>query len=152
MTKRIVSLYIIQGIITKKEIINYIVSQNCFGKYKYVKEKRVIIFDDKVKLFVSSAIPEFIQYLINTSILSNIELKLWSQYVKIESIEIIEEPEITDKCHIYTLSPITVYSTLQNEFHKKTYYYNPKEPEFYNLIKRNIIKKYIALYRRRTKK
>lgn len=58
----------------------------------------------------------------------------------------IKEAEFTSECEIVTLSPITVYSTFQNQFRKKTYYYNPSEPEFYELTKQNLLKKYQAFY------
>lgn len=117
-----------------------------FGKYTYSKETRLLTFEDKVQFFISSAIPEFIEYLIKTNIFSHTEWRIWNQIVRVESIQIIEEPLIPASCQIYTLSPITVYSTFENQFGKKTYYYNPGEKDFYQLISQNILKKYTALF------
>lgn len=52
-----------------------------------------------------------------------------------------------DNVIIKMLSPVTIYSTLLTlDGKKKTYYYNPKESEFSDLIAKNVYKKYIAFY------
>lgn len=130
----------------KNENINYIHFQDCFGKYIYSKETKLITFNDTIEFYISSASNEFIQYLISTILLENNIIRLWNNEAKIEKVEILKEPEFNEECEISTLSPITVYSTFQNQFRKKTYYYNPSEPEFYELTKQNLLKKYQAFY------
>ena len=109
--KNIVILFIMQDIYTKNEIINYIHFQNCFGKYVYSKETKLITFDDTIEFYISSVSNEFIQYLISTILLENNIINLWNNEAKIEKVEVIKEPEFTSECEIVTLSPITVYST-----------------------------------------
>lgn len=59
----------------------------------------------------------------------------------IEKIEVIPTPNIKQELTIKTLSPITVYRTFENG--KKYYrYYSPQEPEFQQLLKENLKKKY----------
>lgn len=133
----------------KKETINYIAFQNYFGKYRYDKQTRQITFENNIQLYITSISQEFIQYLINTILLENSVIQLWKQNVQIENVQVLKEPEFKSECEVRTLSPITVYSTFQNQFRKKTYYYNPNEPEFYELTKQNLLKKYEAYYGKR---
>jgi CRISPR-associated endoribonuclease Cas6 len=49
------------------------------------------------------------------------------------------------EAEFYTLSPITVYSTLYTaEGKKKTYYFSPYEQEFSQLVSINLARKYRA--------
>jgi CRISPR-associated endoribonuclease Cas6 len=49
------------------------------------------------------------------------------------------------EAEFYTLSPITVYSTLYTaEGRKKTYYFSPYEQEFSQLVSINLARKYRA--------
>lgn len=130
----------------KNEDINYIVFQNYFGKYTYDKQTKQITFEKDIQLYITSITTKFIQYLISTILLENNIIRLGNQNVQIDKVQILNEPEFKPNSKIITLSPITVYSTFQNQFRKKTYYYNPKEPEFYKLIKQNLLKKYQAFY------
>lgn len=77
------------------------------------------------------------------------EIRLNGNRVHIESINVHFTPRFSDSVKIRMLSPVTVYSTLTRaDGSKKTYYYNPFEEEFAELIRANIIKKYRALYGR----
>lgn len=47
------------------------------------------------------------------------------------------------KVRIYVVSPVVAYSTLEDNKH--TYYYTPEERGFYELTKRNALKRYAAI-------
>ncbi len=67
--------------------------------------------------------------------------------VRVRSIEVIKPAEFSEELIIKTLSPITVYSTLLTpEGKKKTYYYNPFEKEFNELLRANLQRKFKAIY------
>lgn len=61
----------------------------------------------------------------------------------ISSVEVLPLPAFPNSILIKMLSPMTVYSTLSKpDGYKKTYFYNPIEKEFSELIKNNALKKY----------
>lgn len=90
---------------------------------------------------------------LNSSILSSMltgmlckkRLKLCKSEVYINKIETFEEPEFQEKTIIKTLSPITIYSTINKDDGKKfTKYFTPGRKEFSELIRENLIKKALA--------
>lgn len=105
-----------------------------------------ITFLDKVKLFVASPLPLFIESLAE-NLLKKHTFKLNEQEVIIETIEICPRPAFSKISKIKMLSPLTIYSTLRKpDGKKKTYYYTPWESEFSELIKENLLRKYEAFY------
>ncbi|NME96473.1 CRISPR-associated endoribonuclease Cas6 [Clostridium cochlearium] len=115
-----------------------------YGKFSVNSKNGIITFFDKVNLIVSSLDTRFIQYLASNVIMED-NLRLGKNSVKVNKIE-TSYNELGNSEKIYTKSPITVYSTLQNADKKKTYYYSPYEEEFNELIRNNLINKYKALY------
>lgn len=113
------------------------------------KEKDSFKFFPPVKLVVSSIYFPMIESLA-TNFVKREELLLGNNVLQLRSIEVekefkSEENEITIKM----LSPVTVYSTLSTpEGRKKTYFYNPYEDEFSDLVARNIVHKFVAFYGR----
>lgn len=98
------------------------------------------------KLIISSPYKEILQSLAE-NLIKKQELRLGDNELYLESISVSFAPEMKDTVSIRMLSPVTVYSTLTTpDGRKKTYYYNPKEKEFSELIRQNIIKKYLAFY------
>lgn len=105
-----------------------------------------IIFETPVKLIVSSPIDQFVSELANT-ILRKGELSLCGKKVYVEEIIVHQEPDIRSTVKIRTMTPIVVYSTLiTTDKKKKTYYYNPIEREFSEILDKNLRKKYEAFY------
>ncbi len=115
-----------------------------FGKFN--SRGSYIEFDKDISLLISSPIKEFIEE-ISTSLINNEFIELEINRLKVNSIKFLSKPAIEDSnITIYTLSPITVYSTLYTkDQRKKTYYYSPYEEEFSELISANLIKKYRLL-------
>ncbi|WP_461207283.1 CRISPR-associated endoribonuclease Cas6 [Clostridium sp. DL1XJH146] len=114
------------------------------GNFSINKDNNTIDFKKELELIISSVDDNLIKYFINESI-SNEVIRLGRNNVYIEEIKVINKRyEPGDK--FYTKSAITIYSTFQNEERKKTYYYSPYESEFEELIRNNLIKKYISYY------
>jgi CRISPR-associated endoribonuclease Cas6 len=104
------------------------------GKVVNIKYKTPII------IYLSSAIGDFTKNWGETFIKKN-KIFLGRNQLYLESIEVLQNPTFKEEMEIKTLSPITVYKTFENE--KKYYrYYSPSEPEFQELIKENLRKKY----------
>ncbi|MCM3053621.1 CRISPR-associated endoribonuclease Cas6 [Caldibacillus thermoamylovorans] len=118
-----------------------------FGKTKYNKESKQIIFYGPVTWYIGSAIPKFIQ-LLGQSLLLKDDLHINYTKISIDEIQYEKEPQIKDnKIMIKMLSPITMYSTFENHEGKKlTQYFSPFDPEFSFLIGENSRKKYEAFF------
>ena len=74
------------------------------------------------------------------------DVKIGRNDVKVKNVEVenyIPEKELK----VVTRSPVTVYSTYFDEnSSKKTIFYHPDDYKFKELLERNIIKKYIAVF------
>ncbi len=114
-----------------------------FGKIK--PNKNQFLIQSPFKVVVSSPYNKILMSFAN-SLLTKDKFKLGNNFVNIDSIDIESIPNIESESYIYFLSPITVYSTFEENEKKKTYYYNPKEPKFSELVRENLIKKYIAFF------
>ncbi len=94
---------------------------------------------------LSSPYEEFITSFATNLTEKNKKLILGNNIVNIYSIDVLFEPNFSENMKIKMLSPVTIYSTLSDsKGNKKTYYYNPWEKEFENLIKQNLIKKLVV--------
>jgi len=95
-----------------------------------------IIASPKIDILESLA-----QYLVKKREFYLGENKIWT-----ESIEVMMEKKPTEKVNVEMLSPIVAYSTLYTQDgRKKTYYYNPWEKDFAEIIRENLIKKYTLI-------
>jgi CRISPR-associated endoribonuclease Cas6 len=113
---------------------------------RYIIRNNRITFEPPVSLTISSPVDKFVNELANT-LLHKDKLEFEKNRIFINSIKVHPEPEIGDTIKIQTLSPITIYSTLRkDDGSKKTYFYNPYENEFTELIDSNLRKKYEAFY------
>lgn len=109
------------------------------GKFNIDKVTKRIIYKDGAKLCVSSVDDGFLSYIVENYI-ENGFVNILGKEVVIKNIRYIN-PELKSGRFI-TKSPITVYSTFEKEGKKKTYYYNPLEKDFNELVKRNLLYKY----------
>ncbi|MEM2544331.1 MAG: CRISPR-associated endoribonuclease Cas6 [Nitrososphaerota archaeon] len=99
------------------------------------------MFKPPVKLCISSPMEKFVREIAN-GFLSNSNVTLYGNKLRVISLEFPKRPQIGNKVLCRTLSPITVYSTLfMGDGRKKTYYYSPFEEEFNDLINKNLAKK-----------
>jgi len=132
------------GFIYKKRKFKLFTFSRIFGKLRKDGDKFKIF--PPFKLFISSPYTEMLQNLA-LNLMKNSEVRLDSNTVWVESLQVLSTPQIGKELVIKMLSPVTVYSTLYRpDGKKKTYYYNPSEKEFSEILKQNIIKKYFAFY------
>lgn len=105
------------------------------------KDKKYFLFKNRISIVVCSLIDKMIQELA-LNLIKKEKVKLGQEELKIHSIEVEKNNQISGKTKIKTLSPLTIYSTVKINNSKKTYFYNPSEKEFSNLIIQNLIRKY----------
>lgn len=120
------------------------------GKARFLRNEKVFAFLPPFNIVVSSPIGTFIESLAENFIRAP-EVTLFGQTVFLESINVYAQPQFGPEAVIKMLSPTTMYSTLPTpDGKKKTYYYNPFEKEFSQLLEENLKKKYEILYKTKT--
>ncbi len=116
------------------------------GRFILDKDKKKICFSNSVKLIISSPMSEFCQSLANT-LLCNGYMNFGNLRAEVNKIQTEKNLVETDSIKIETLSPIVIYSTLfRQDGSKYTCYYQANEPEYNELLNRNIQNKYKAFY------
>jgi CRISPR-associated endoribonuclease Cas6 len=111
----------------------------------WVKDKKVF-FEKSFHFCVSSIDEEFIKDF-SSNIIKN-ELNIGGNEVYLENINVsdngtIEKHISNGKVSVKTLSPIFMYSTLENG---NRVFHSPDEKEYPELIKNNLLKKFYAFY------
>ena len=120
-----------------------------YGKFRLITG--TIEFENPFYFYLSSSDNQFIQEFAEGLLTKN-NLTLNIKKVRAVSIEVYPNPEFKKEMHIRTLSPITIYSTLNTkDGRKKTYYYSPYEKEFSGLIEKNLKKKFSLIYKKEAK-
>ena len=105
-----------------------------------VRDKK-IIFNGPIYFVVCSPDSKFIQSFA-TNLLKKGKIYLESNLLEVISINLEPTPNYRKKVIVRALSPITVYSTVKTpDGRKKTYYYNPFEKEFEDLLLKNLLRK-----------
>ncbi|MFD3157083.1 CRISPR-associated endoribonuclease Cas6 [Haloimpatiens sp. FM7330] len=115
------------------------------GKFKILKDINKIMFFDRVSLLISSYDEKFFKLVVNNNIHRD-SLKILGKDIEINNIEASFFNVKDNELKVYTKSPITVYSTFKIDEKNKTYYYSPYEKEFSEMIRKNLINKYIAFH------
>lgn len=145
---------LIYNLIEKKEVQDFLHNQGfqlekrrfkpfSFSWLQGMYELRngAIHFTSPITLYISSSWQPFIEAIIN-SLLKTTEVRLGSQMVKVDEVSMLRSPVFQTKTPIYTLSPITMYSTLETaEGRKITHYYEMWDKQFSELIHKNLVKK-----------
>lgn len=114
------------------------------GRFSYNKINKTISYSSPVNLILSTADDKFLQYVVN-NVISKDKFRIGNNDVYVKEVRCISK-DIKRGNVVFTKSPIVVYSTADINGRKKTYYYNPREKEFEELIRQNLINKYNALY------
>jgi CRISPR-associated endoribonuclease Cas6 len=113
------------------------------GRFQLDKNNRKIILYEDMRITISSAVDEFMEYLLNSVLIENNPMNIGGADVKISKVEVKQKPALSNKVQVYTLSPVTAYSTLEN---KQTKFYNPYDMEFSQYIRSNLLHKYEAYH------
>jgi CRISPR-associated endoribonuclease Cas6 len=131
------------GYVVGKRRLKLFTFSRIFGR-KEGAEAGLVAFRPPIKVCVSSPIESFLSELMN-QLVKNPKLQLLGNEIQVTSIEIPRSPALGEEAVFYTLSPITVYSTLYTaEGKKRTYYFSPYEQEFSQLVSINLARKYRA--------
>jgi CRISPR-associated endoribonuclease Cas6 len=131
------------GYVVGKRRLKLFTFSHIFGR-KEEAEAGLVAFRPPIKVCISSPNEGFLSELID-QLVKNPKLQLLGNELQATSIEIPRSPALGSEAEFYTLSPITVYSTLYTaEGKKKTYYFSPYEQEFSQLVSINLARKYRA--------
>lgn len=115
------------------------------GKYTYNKKNHTVTFFDYFYLEISSLVNDFIHE-ITKSLLSKEDLQLNHQKIKLFKYKIIKKKIFNERIQVEMISPICVYSTVEENDKKRTHYYSPNDEEFYQLIEDNFKRKFSSVY------
>lgn len=101
-----------------------------------------ITFEPPIRIQIASPI-NYILELVANRLLENCKINLEARSLNVEAVSLRKNPDFSKgRVLCRAISPITVYSTLFTASgSKRTYYYHPKETEFAELIRNNLIKK-----------
>ncbi len=111
------------------------------GKYKIDSKTKHIIFNQRAELFISSVETDMINSLVN-NIIKKDKIKIGNNVCRLSFLEIVEPPNLRRPVKVKALSPIVVYSTLEN---RKVRYYSPLESKWQFKILDNLKRKALAL-------
>lgn len=116
------------------------------GAFHMDKANRKIVFDNKLKLIVSSPLDKFCHSFANV-LLSRGSMRIGQKDVRIENVRVIRHVVQGESVMVKILSPVVAYSTLYKaDGRKYTCYFQPGEPDYNDLIDSNLRRKYVALY------
>ena len=115
-------------------------------KADYDKQNKLFYFSRTISFYLSSPITWILEQVARNSMLKS-EHRLGQNDLLLTAVEIMTKPQIeNEKLRINALSPIEIHSTIElPSKRKKTYYYNPDEPEFSQLISENLRKKWASM-------
>ena len=106
------------------------------------RKKGLLLFEPEITLYFSSPLMDIVSSSIRT-FLRRDNLFLGRNRLSLSSIELVK-PDVDGEITVRCLSPITVYKTPEGE--RRFHYLNPWQDEFYELIKKNLVKKYELVY------
>jgi CRISPR-associated endoribonuclease Cas6 len=132
-----------EGVTFEKRHFRLFTFSRLFGKYKIADG--TIEFSGPFRLHVGSVHNEMLQSLA-THLLRSPSVQIGKEFCDVKRIEVEASPDYHSPAKVRTLSPITVYSTLETpEGKKKTYYYSPFEREWEEQLLANLKRKALAL-------
>lgn len=133
-----------RGYRNRKRCFKLYTFSELIGKHTYDTGKQKLVFGGKIQLYLSFYTDESLGL-----VLKNIEIKkplcLGENLLELYDCEVVQE--IYTDCQVKTVSPVTIHSTFElADGRKKTYYYNPYEKDFSEMIRKNLLRKYEAFY------
>lgn len=131
------------GFVVGKRAFRLFCFSRLMGPYKIKGQE--IVYDQNVRLIITSPLPFFLEELVNGIMLCS-SIHWGDNWVTVEKIEtyhsVVSGNEIIVRC----LSPVTVYSTmLRPDGRKYTVYFEPKESGYGELITHNLCHKFQAV-------
>ena len=117
---------------------------NLYGHYQYYAESKKIGFSGEIT-FYCSFYEERSEKLIRRNVERMKPLRLGEKKLAFLKCDVIEE--VYEDCIVEAVSPITIHSTVSlPDGRKRTYYYEPHDVEFSEMIRQNLIRKYKAYH------
>ncbi len=117
------------------------------GRFRVCSPTREIIFSPPCRWVVCSPLPLVVEE-IAKGLLKEGRVRLGKAVLQVESVSVRSFTVTKNEVTVKMLSPLTVYSTLENSGHRHTYYYTPYEPRFQLLVGENLAKKYQLIFGR----
>ncbi|HOT03980.1 MAG TPA: CRISPR-associated endoribonuclease Cas6 [Methanolinea sp.] len=111
----------------------------------FTRKENRLNFSGPCTLVVSSPYDRIMSEL-SRHIFSLGHIMLGGNLIPIQDIRVERPPEFSPPKKIVMLSPMVMYTTLEKGIRKYTYYFNPWQQEFGQLIQKNLLKKYYSLY------
>lgn len=115
------------------------------GEFSILRNENKIKIKPPFKLTVASPIDEFI-FDISQNMFKRDYCEFNSQRYKLNSLNIDSPPAFKDSARIKFISPVVMYSTIEEKGLKYTYYYSPWDDNFSLLLLSNLLKKYELIY------
>lgn len=133
-----------QGYNKDKRTFKHYTFSNIFGKRRYDSANHKIVFYNQIQIYMSFYNDESHRFILD-NIAERRPLILGKNILEFVNCEIAAEEY--RKCIVDTLSPVTIHSTFElADGRKKTYYYSPNENDFSEMIRQNLIRKYVSIY------
>lgn len=133
-----------RGMRGRKELISCIHFPEFLAGITRIKRIEKLFFYGKVQLYVSFYTEESHQMIVQ-NFLEKKPLILGNHLLQLYDCELAQE--VYEPCLVDTASAVTIHSTPQlSDGRKKTYYYNPWENDFSEMIRQNLVRKYQAFY------
>jgi len=121
---------------TFSKIIGKLITKN--------RKRGLVIFEPEITLYFASPLMDIVSSAVKTFIRKD-DLFLGKNKLYLESVEALT-PQVDEEITVRCLSPITVYRTPLNGEARRFIYLNPWEEDFYELIRKNLIKKYELIH------
>ena len=115
------------------------------GDFVLDRQRKIITFRENAVLSISSCNENLVRYCAD-SLLFKDSFQLLSQTMYVQKIDYESEKIESNEITVKTLSPITVYSTIDDGFKKKTVYFSPRDSQFSALVGENLMHKYFAIH------
>lgn len=114
-------------------------------KPRYDPETRSLFFTGTLTLKVGAVDVDFLESFA-TYLVRKRQVELRGQVCDLVGVEVELTPPYEHVVRIRTLSPITVYRTLEENDRKRTHFFHPEEEEFGRMVLDNLARKARALW------
>ena len=137
-----------KGFFYEKRQFKLFTFSKLMGKYRIQKDNSHhsrIVFYSPIHFFLSAPFGQILQEFANQMVRGT-TITLGGNLLNLCSVQVLLPPVFKHKItRIKMLSPISVHSTVAKEDgSKKTYFYLPTEKEFSELVRKNLLKKYVS--------
>jgi len=111
---------------------------------KSIENGKIVIESDEVYIFFSTMKDKIAQKLVE-GLFMKPEIKIRDTKLDLSRIEVLREKRIGKREKFVTLSPINV-SKVENDRERRTVDLYPTQKEFYEVLAKNLVKKYTLFY------